>query len=332
VPPVLVTGAPGWLGNRLVPELLRAGQEVRCLVLPGIDPAPLGPEVEVVRGDVRDPAAVRAAAEGVEVVIHGVGVVHAKRRARGFYAINSEGTRRALEGAVSAGVRRFLHVSSNSASGFQSERDVLMTEDQLPLPESDYGKSKLQAERHVLAARDAGRLETVILRPCLYYGPGQPARMDRLFGMIEKGTVPVFGDGLALRSMTYVDDVARVLVQCLDKPAATGETFWIADEPPYTTLGALQAMADAIGAELRVRHLPEVLSRLCERVDMAIGDLGGYVQDLHVVGETYRNIGCSIEKAKRVLGFEPNNDLVGGYRRALEHARGEATAVPALAR
>jgi nucleoside-diphosphate-sugar epimerase len=320
VPPVLVTGAPGWLGNRLVPELLRTGREVRCLVLPGIDPAPLSRDVEIVRGDVRDRAAVEAAAEGLEVMIHGVGVVHANR-ARDFYAINSVGTRQAVEGAVRAGVRRFLHVSSNSAAGFQPERDVLMTEDQLPLPESDYGKSKLQAERHVLAARDAGRLETVILRPCLYYGPGQPARMNRLFGMIEKGRVPIFGDGLALRSMTYVDDVARVLVQCIDEPVATGETFWIADEPPYTTLGALQAMADASGADLRVRHLPEVISRLCERVDMAIGNIGGYIQDLHVVGETYRNIGCSIEKAKRLLGFQPNNDLVGGYRRALEHSR-----------
>jgi nucleoside-diphosphate-sugar epimerase len=315
---VLVTGAPGWLGDRLVPNLRDAGHDVRCLVLPDVDATGLGADVEIVRGDVRDAGATRAAAEGVEAVVHAVGVIHPKR-ARDFYAINAGGTRNVVDAAAGAGVRRFLHVSSNAAAGFQASRDVLMTEDQLPLPESDYGKSKLQAERHVLAARDAGRLETVILRPCLYYGPGQPARMDRVFGMIRKGKVPVFGDGTALRSMTYVDDVARVLVQCLDDQAATGETFWIADEPPYTTLGALEAMAEAAQAELQVRHLPEFISRLCERVDMAIGDLGGYVQDLHVVGETYRNIGCSIEKAKRVLGFEPNNDLAGGYRRALEH-------------
>jgi nucleoside-diphosphate-sugar epimerase len=316
---LLVTGAPGWLGNRLVPRLVAAGHDVRCLVLPDVDPSVLGGEVEVVRGDVRDAGAVARAAQGVETVVHAVGVIHTKL-ARDFYAINAHGTANVVAGATQAGVRRFLHVSSNAAGGFQPSRDVLMTEDQLPLPESDYGKSKLQAERHVLAARDAGRLETVILRPCLYYGPGQPARMDRVFGMIQKGKVPVFGDGLALRSMTYVDDLARVLVQCVGDQAATNETFWLADEPPYTTLSALQAMADAVGAQLQVRHLPEFLSRFCERVDMAIGDLGAYVQDLHVVGETYRNIGCSIEKAKRELRFEPNNDLVGGYRRALELA------------
>jgi nucleoside-diphosphate-sugar epimerase len=302
-----------------VPQLVTAGHDVRCLVLPDVDPSVLGGGVEVARGDVRDAASVAAAAQGVEAVVHAVGVIHPKR-ARDFYAINGQGTANVVAGATRAGARRFLHVSSNAAAGFQPSRDVLMTEDQLPLPESDYGKSKLQAERHVLAARDAGRLETVILRPCLYYGPGQPGRMDRVFGMIKKGKMPMFGDGLALRSMTYVDDLARVLVQCVEERAATNETFWLADEPPYTTLSALQAMAAAVGAELQLRQLPEFLTHVCERIDMAIGDLGGYVQDLHVVGETYRNIGCSVEKAKRVLGFQPNNDLVGGYRRALELA------------
>jgi nucleoside-diphosphate-sugar epimerase len=325
---VLVTGAPGWLGDRLVPALLQAGHDLRCFVHPDMDAARLAPDVEVVEGDIRDAAALRSAVAGVEAVVHCVGVIHAKR-ARDFYTINAEGTKHVVEAAADADVRRFLHVSSNAAAGFQRERDVLMTEHQLPLPESDYGKSKLQAERHVLAARDAERLETVILRPCLYYGPGQPARMDRVFRMIAKGKVPVFGDGLALRSMTFVDDLARVLVQCLDDAAATGETFWIADEPPYTTLSALEAMAAAIDSPLQVRHLPEVIARMCERLDMATGDLGGYVMNLHVVGETYRNIGCSIEKAKRVLGFEPSNDLVGGFKQALEHARASAILVPA---
>jgi nucleoside-diphosphate-sugar epimerase len=323
---VLVTGAPGWLGDRLVPQLVRAGHDLRCLVHPDVYPARLG-DVESVKGDVRDEAAVRSAVAGIECVVHCVGVIHA-RRARDFYTVNALGTRNVVEAAADAGVRRFLHVSSNAAAGFQRRRDELMTEDQLPLPEGDYGKSKLQAERHVLAARDAGRLETVILRPCLYYGPGQPARMDRVFRMIERGKVPVFGDGLSLRSMTFVDDLARVLGQCLDHEAATGETFWIADETPYTTLGALEAMAAAIDRPLQVRHLPEFIARLCERIDMAFGDLGGYSMNLHVVGETYRDIGCSVEKAKWVLGFGPNNDLVGGFRQALEAARAPAVSVP----
>jgi nucleoside-diphosphate-sugar epimerase len=195
-----------------------------------------------------------------------------------------------------------------------------MTEDDVPQPVSDYGKSKLQAEQAVLQARDAGQLETAILRPCLYYGPGQPDRMYRVFDMIKKGKLPVFGDGQALRSMTNVDDLARVLAQCVQDERATGETFWIADEPPYNTLSALEGMAAAIGAELQVRHLPELIARTCEKVDIAVGNAGFYIQDLHVVGETYRDIGCSIEKAKRVLGFEPKNDLVGGYREALELA------------
>src|SRR4051794_8594368 len=194
---LLVTGAPGWLGDRLVRELLSQGHSLRCLVHPSMDPSALPEDVEVVRGDVRDPLSVAPAARGVEAVVHCVGIIHPKR-ARDFYEINARGTRNVVAAAVAAGASRFVHVSSNAANGFQRDRSVLMTEDDVPNAESDYGRSKLQAEQTVTEARDSGRLETVIMRPCLYYGPGQPARMDRVFGMIRKGKLPVFGDGQAL--------------------------------------------------------------------------------------------------------------------------------------
>lgn len=304
-------------------RLAGSGRSVRCLVAPGVDPSPLPSEVEVVRGDIRDRAALEPAARGVETVIHCVGVIHPKR-ARDFYAVNAQGTRNMLDAAIAGGARRFLHVSSNAAAGFQRDRSVLMTEADAS-PESDYGKSKLEAERAVEATRDGGRLETVIVRPCLYYGPGLPDRMGRVFSLIEKGKMPVFGDGRALRSMTNVDELAGALEQCVDEPAASGGIFWIADEPPYTTLSALEAMAAAIGHPLRVRHLPELGARTCEKVDLLYGRLGRYSLNLHAVGESYRDIGCSIEKAKRVLSFQPRNDLVAGYREALSHQ----TAVPA---
>ncbi len=312
---VLVTGGTGWIGGRLVDELARAGYDVRCLVEPGSRT----PDAPVVHGDVRDPDAVAAAVDGAEAVVHCAAVIH-PHRPREFHEVNTRGTKVLLDAAAAASVGRFVHVSSNAAAGFQRRRQVLLTENDPPAPRGGYGESKLEAERAVRAAHADDGLETVIVRPCRCYGRGQPPRVERVFDMVTSGRVPVFGDGGALRSMSLVDDVVSVLVQCLDDPAAAGETFWIADERPYTTLETFEAMAAAAGVELHVRRLPRAGARACEALDLALERLGAYSMRLHLAGESTHDIGCSIDKARRVLGFEPRNDLVAGFREALERA------------
>ena len=313
---VLVTGASGWIGGRTARQLLRAGAEVRCLVEPGTDRARLPADADVVTGDVRDAEAVAAAMTEVEVVVHCAAVIHPVRAGL-FREVNELGTRQVVQEAARAGARRLVYVSSNAAAGFQREREVPLTEDDPPRPRGGYGTSKLAAERAVLEAHEAGSLEATVVRPCRCYGPGQPPRVERVFRMIRTGTVPVFGDGGALRSMSFVDDVVRVLVQCLDDPRASGETFWIADERPYTTLEAFEAMAEAAGVPLRVRRVPEAAGRICEALDLALERAGRYSMSLHLAGEARHDIGCSVAKAKRSLGFEPRDDLVGGLRDAL---------------
>ncbi len=318
-----MTGPTGWLGRRLVPELLDAGHDVRCLVEPDVDTRSLNRQVAIAVGDVRNRAAVEAAVEGADAVIHCAAVIH-PTRASDFWTVNAGGTRHLLEAASRAGVRRLVHVSSNAAAGFQRGRDLLLREEDQPAPRGGYGESKRAAELLVRAAHRDGRLETSILRPCRFYGRGLPSRIERVFEMINSGHVPVFGDGLALRSMTSVDDLAVLLVQCLDDSAAAGETFWVADDIPYTALAGFDAMARAAEVPLRVLRLPLAAARLCEALDLAYQRLGGYSMSLHLAGESRHDVGCSVEKAKRVLGFRPKNDLVGGFREALEQSRASA--------
>jgi nucleoside-diphosphate-sugar epimerase len=188
----LVTGCPGWLGNRLLHYLRTPHpdwpddlpqpryEHVRCLVLPD---APvdrlreLVPDVELVEGDIRDPAAVGrwcAGAEGADV-FHLAGIIH-PRRIRELYEINTDGTRHVIAAARAAGVRRVVATSSNSPAGVARDRSVRFDESSPYRPYMNYGRSKKLMEDALNAAANGGGLDTVVLRPCWFYGPDQPAR------------------------------------------------------------------------------------------------------------------------------------------------------------
>ncbi len=319
----LVTGAPGWLGSRFVEILSKKNRDIRCLVLQGIDDSHLKElGAETVEGDVTKPESLEKVADGVETVFHIVGIVHTKFfGVNNFSKINTEGTKNMLECTIKAGVKRFVYVSSNSLAGCNYKRDVLMNEYTPPRPYMNYGKSKIQAERAVNEAFIQGKIETVILRPCWFYGPGQPARQTRLMKMIRDGNVPLFGDGRNLRSMTYIDDVCDALLLAEEREIVKGETYWIADERPYTTLEIYETIAELLGVELKTRNIPGFFSEIATLADWILQKIHMYQTEIHVVGELNKNIACSIEKAKKDLDYKPKIGLREGMRRSIEWAR-----------
>ncbi len=317
---VLVTGAPGWLGTALVEALVRQGRSVRCLVQPGVDENQLAHQpVEIVHGDVRDRTAVERAVAGVATVFHCAGLIH-PRAIRELFEVNVGGTRNVLAAARKHGCRRFIYVSSNSAQGTTSKQ-VLMDEAQPCRPENAYGRSKLLAEQSVNRYQAEFGLPAVIVRPSMLYGPGQPERMTLLMRMVKTGRPLVFGDGLNLRSMSYVGNVVDGLLLAETSPVAVGQTYWIADERPYTTVEILETIASALGVRARPLKLPEVLARICEQIDLGLSNLGLYSMNFHVVGESPKNIACSIAKAKNELGYQPRVSLPEGIRLAVEWCR-----------
>ena len=97
-----------------------------------------------------------------------------------------------------------------------------------------YGRSKKLAEDVLNEAGASGRVESVILRPCWFYGPDQPPRQTRFFRMIRDGKAPIVGGGGNRRSMAYVDNLCQGLILAAATEAANGRTYWIADERPYS--------------------------------------------------------------------------------------------------
>ena len=320
----LVTGAPGWAGTALVEELRASGRydAIRCLVAPGaVAPA----DVEAVPGDLRDPAAVARLFRGAEGadLFHFAGLIHPRLRVRDLFEVNDLGTRMLL--AHARGVRRVVALSSNSPVGAERDPAALFDEDSPRRPYLAYGRSKLAMERAVEAVGG------VILRPCWFYGPGQPPRQTLFYRMVKEGRAPLVAGGRPRRSISYVEDIARAAVAAAAVREAAGRTYWIADPRPYPMheiLDTIEAvLRDDFGMEVdggRLR-LPGLAAEVAYLGDAALQRAGLYQQKLHVLGEMSRTIACSVERARRELGWEPGPGLREGTRRSVEWclARGE---------
>jgi len=334
-PSILITGAPGWLGTRLVEVLLHGlpgvppfdtpdpTRTIRCLVHPSVDPAALtalSPALQVVPFDLTDPAAARAlcAEAAGAVLFHIAGVVHPTRGVKEFEQVNVEGTRQLLRAAEDAGVKRFVAVSSNSPFGFNPSPDHLFDERSPYNPYMGYGRSKVRMEGLVREAQGRGKLETVIIRPPWFYGPHQPPRQTLFFKMIKEGRFPVLGDGTQKRSMAYVDNICQGLLLAATVERANGEVYWIADARPYTVNEIVDTVQNVLEQEFglscakRSLRLPAIVGDVARLIDGSLQSVGLYNQKFHVLSEMSHTIACSIEKAKAELGYAPTVALREG--------------------
>jgi nucleoside-diphosphate-sugar epimerase len=300
---------------------------VRCLVLPGTPADAVKgryPDLEVVEGDVRDPAAVGrlCAGAGGATVFHLAGIIH-PRRIKDLFDINTGGTRHLLAAASAAGVRRIVATSSNSPAGASHDPSTRFDEQAPYRPYMAYGRSKKLMEDDLNAAHAAGAVETTILRPCWFYGPEQPPRQSQFFQMIREGKAPIVGDGESRRSMSYVDNTSLGLLLAAEAPQAAGQTYWIADERPYSMNEIVDTVENLLENEfgMEVAHdrmrLPSVASEVALAVDAAIQLTGLYEQRIHVLSEMNKTIACTVDKARAELGYQPRVDLLEGMRRSI---------------
>jgi len=333
---ILLTGAAGWLGSRLLetlcaptptsgwPEAQSAA--IRALVLPGQDVSRLEarcPHAEFVAGDLRNPADCSRFCDGAQgaVLFHAAGMIH-PRRVREFYEVNRDGTILLLETAIREGVKRAVIVSSNSPCGCNPHPDHLFDEFSPYRPYLNYGRSKMQMELAVLER--AAHIETVIIRAPWFYGPNQPARQTLFFKMVRDGKAPIVGDGKNLRSMSYLDNLCQGLLLAARSPEAAGQVYWMADRRPYAMNEIIDTIERLLESEFgqtcahRRFHLPGFASGLAYRADQALQALGLYHQKIHVLSEMNKSIACSVRKAEKELGYQPSIELEEGMRRSLK--------------
>jgi nucleoside-diphosphate-sugar epimerase len=335
---IVVTGAAGWLGQNLVRALAAQPERkrIRCLVHEPVDAAVLeviDPRIEVVTGDVRDPAVIDELFENVlgASVVHAAAVIHPARQVRELFDVNVGGTQLVLDRARRVGAARFVHVSSNSPFGANRTSEDRFDEDSPFAPYMGYGRSKLEAEQLVQRSYDRGDLATVIVRPPWFYGPFQPVRQTQFLAAVRRGRFPLVGPGSQRRSMVYTGNLVQGVLLAEVAEVAPGRAYWIADAEPYTLREVLETVRNAIEAEgLDVSHrrpfvIPRVAGVVAEKLDALAQGSGRYVQALHVLGELKDTIACDISRARKDLGYEPAVALFEGMRASVRWclARGD---------
>jgi nucleoside-diphosphate-sugar epimerase len=229
---VLITGATGFIGGRLVEMLAAQGVRMRIATsdLSHCSRVARFP-VELVKADLVDHEALARAAEGCSVIFHfGYRFGGSPKEQQ---RINLEGTRVLAEALLKNGGRRFIHISSVSAYG--APRDGDLTEESAPLPTDDaYSNTKLEIERLLLDLHRTRGLPVAIIQPTIVYGPYGSTWTVRLLEQVRTCRIVLPAGGLGLCNAVYVDDVVVASMLAVESAAAVGETFLISGAVPAT--------------------------------------------------------------------------------------------------
>lgn len=258
---VMVTGANGFIGARLVARLRADGYTVRRMVRKEID---ADCDVETVVADLSDTAALRRACDGVEAIVHCAGHAHAFGEPAALSSerhrrVNLMGTCNVVEAAVSAGVKRLIFMSSVKAMGDPGGQCA--DESWGAPPVTPYGTAKRDAENVVLRA---GREHSVLvtnLRLAMVYGPGSRGNLERMAAAVRSGWFPPLPETGAKRSFVHVDDVVDAVLAVLPDPRAFDQTFIVAHAEPVSPARLYELLCHAVGRRPARHRVPEALLR-----------------------------------------------------------------------
>jgi nucleoside-diphosphate-sugar epimerase len=277
--------------------------------------------------DLLDRAALSEAFRGAEHVVHLAGRAHrlhddAADPEAEFRRVNVDGTEAVVEAAARAGVRRVLLASSLKAVG--EGNDSPWDEGITPRPADAYGRSKLEAERVALDAGKRLGVEIVVARFPLVYGPGVPANVRRLLGLVDRGVPLPFGQVRNRRSMLFTGNLAEAVRLLLQAPV-DGRVFFLSDGHDLSTPELIRTIAAALGKPARLIAVPQPAL-------VALGWMGDVVSKLVSVPVTSAEIqrltgslAVNIDALRSATGYLPKFTVEEGWKETAAWYRGLAT-------
>lgn len=246
---ILVAGGTGFIGGAVVRELARRGQRVAVMShrperaarqFPGLD-------IEVRRGDARDPASLGSAVAGIETVISAMQFpnfpVENKKKGYTFYEVDARGNERLVRAAKAAGVRGYVYLSGSGASATAAKH---------------WFRAKWQAEQAIIGSG----LRYSIFRPSWVYGPKDNSLNRFVMFARMLPFMPVIGDGKQRMQPVFVDDVVRGVCDSLTTEAAADQVFEIGGPNVMTMDDVLRTMLSVMGKRRPLLHAPAALPKL----------------------------------------------------------------------
>jgi len=266
----MVTGATGFVGRALVPALIKAGHEVSAVVRQ-IPAPPLAGDITVHKiADIGSEVDWTEILRGVEAIVHLAGRAHVMTERAAdpqaeFNRINAAGTERLAQAAADEGVQRFVYMSTVKVMGEQTPA-APFSETDTPAPEDAYGASKLAGEQALLRIAGETRLEPVILRPPLVYGPFAKGNVLSLLKLCRLAPPLPLGGIKNQRSMIFVGNLADAVITCLENPSAAGEIYFVRDGEDLSSSDLIRRVGEALNRPVRLFSFPPVLLRLAGRI------------------------------------------------------------------
>ena len=325
---VLITGATGAVGPLVVKAFHDAGYSIRTL---SIDPPPAGiwpADVDARVGDVTEVSEVRAAAAGVDAVIHMAALLHIVNPPPEMYEkymrVNVGGTEAVVAAAIKACVRGVVLFSTIAVYGSSGGR--VLDEMSPTSPDTFYGQTKLQAEQVVLKARRADGVPLgTVLRFGAIYGSRIKGNYERLTHALScKRFIPV-GNGMNRRTLIYDKDVGSAVVKVVSHPAAAGRLYNVTDGGFYTMNEIIEAICLALGRKPPLLSLPAGPMRtLAGLIEYGAGLLGRKSPiTLETVDKYTEDIAVDGSLFQKEIGFMPQFDLKAGLVDAVKEMRRE---------
>lgn len=253
--PIAITGVTGFVGRHIVDRALEIEQPIL-----GLGRANGGPDL--VDASVADWA---SAFEGAQVAIHLAALLPwtAKEAGEsGIHAANVEGAIRVMKGFVEGGGRHLIFLSTIGVNGYTTKSGEIFKSDDRPNPDSDYARSKLEAERKLAALAKELDVAVTVVRPPLVYGPTTEGSFGSLVGLVRRAPILPLGGLNNHRDLVGVRNLADCLLAlAMEAPTENLRTFLVSDRSPLSTTQLVSLIGEAVGKKSSLISLPRFLQR-----------------------------------------------------------------------
>ncbi|HGF7514221.1 TPA: UDP-glucose 4-epimerase family protein, partial [Vibrio cholerae] len=309
---ILLTGSTGFVGTNLVKSLtLKSDYIVKSAVRHAVNKDD-GLLFEV--GDINASTDFELPLKNTTVVVHCAARAHVMDDKEAepltlYREVNTAGTVNLAKQAIDSGVKRFIFISSIKVNGEGTLVGCPFKTEDNHAPEDDYGLSKSEAEKQLVALAKDSSMEVVIIRPTIVYGPGVKANFASLMNLASKGIPLPFGSITQnKRSLVSINNLVDLIVTCIDHPKAANQVFLVSDDHDVSTAEMVRELAIALDKPTWQLPVPIWCYKL-------FGKLFGKSD---IVDRLTGSLQVDISHTKETLGWKPSQTLQEGFKQTAQ--------------